>query len=122
MISRAAISSCEFGREGHQRFGCPVRGLLAGLHAFKDKPTNDLMRLMKGCTVAGQSFRQDPSPLPNFLPRRLSGKAGRSVDRLSDHANHPKTAAQLVGSIEERLLVFLHVAVVSHRQTLHRDE
>ena len=54
---------------------------------------------------------------------RRGGWARRIQSRRSiTAARHFERAAQLIRGVEQRLLVFLHVAIVGHGQALHGDE
>ena len=65
----------------------------------------------------GQIRRDGPACL-NRLRRRRWFQPGR----LHHDARHFERSAQLIGGVENARLVFLHVAVVGHRQTLHGQE
>ena len=110
----------ELRGEGVHFGGGPIGGLFAGAHAFQYKAPDDLMRFVEWSAGAREAFGEIGGDDPAF-GRGVERAFGIEFGGLDGGNGHFKRAGKFVGGVEDGHLVFLHVAVVSHRETLHGD-
>src|SRR5437867_1721227 len=117
----ACFFGISFGRFSHPSFSTPratapevrrgpVARFLSLLHALEDELPDDLVRAVKRRPGArerlGEVGRDDPALLDRG--ERALGLERRGLDH---DARHLERAFELRGRLEQRLLVFLHVAI-----------
>ena len=109
------------GVESLQFFRREGGRILAALDAVEHQTAGELVGLMKGETGARERFGYVGCDDPGF-GAGLFGNFGIEGEVAGDDGGHVQAGDGLIGSIEELLLVFLHVAIVGEREAFHRDE
>lgn len=109
----------EFRRDGLELFGGPVLRFLTGANAFEDESADNLVRAMEGDAFAGERFGESCRGDPAFIGGGLHA-IGVDGCRVDGQLHHGQRAGKVRGGVEDRLFVFLQVAVVSEWESLER--